>query len=83
LTWLDILCLRTADGPADETNVTLTITNTSAEFTKLGRWVMSRVLVQRLRQAKCCQLCLADVLQLAMSVTNSSARITFQQRPHL
>uniref|UniRef100_A0A383WAY8 PsbP C-terminal domain-containing protein n=1 Tax=Tetradesmus obliquus TaxID=3088 RepID=A0A383WAY8_TETOB len=25
-----------ADGPADETNVTLTITNTSAEFTKLG-----------------------------------------------
>jgi hypothetical protein len=31
------VCLRAADGPADEMNVTLTITNTSAEFTKLGR----------------------------------------------
>lgn len=40
------MCLHTADGPADETNVTLTITNTSAEFTKLGRCAASGMLLQ-------------------------------------
>jgi hypothetical protein len=48
------LCLAAADGPADETNVTLTITNTSAEFTKLGRCVLADALVLQL--LSCCWL---------------------------
>jgi hypothetical protein len=47
LTWL---CA--ADGAADATNVTLTITNTSMEFTKLGRCVLAGILVLQL--LSCC-----------------------------
>jgi hypothetical protein len=38
------MCLLPAGGPADETNVTLTITNTSIEFTQLGRCVFAIML---------------------------------------
>jgi hypothetical protein len=46
------MCLFAADGAADATNVTLTITNTSMEFTKLGRCALADTLVLQL--LSCC-----------------------------